>query len=229
MSTFCLVHGAFHGAWCFERLVPELEALGHVATAIDLPSDEIGPTFSDYASVVADALGDAGDVVLVGHSLAGMTIPLVAARRPVRRLVFLAALLPIPGRPMLEQMKDETDMLTNHMRFVGPDDQGRAHWPDPERAIAAFYADCDPQVARWAAERLRPQARSPHAEPFPLDSIPDLDNVYVLCRDDRSVNPEWSRRVVPERLGIEPTEMDGGHSPFLARPAELARLLDGLA
>jgi pimeloyl-ACP methyl ester carboxylesterase len=229
MSTFCLVHGAFHGAWCFERLVPELEGLGHTAMAVDLPSDEVGPTFSDYARVVTDALGDADDVVLVGHSLAGATIPLVAAARPVRRLVYLAALLPIPGRPLMDQMRVEADMLTEYMSFVELDDQGRAHWPDRDRAIDAFYADCEAEDARWAAAQLRPQSRTPLAEPCPLDSMPDVESFYAICRDDRSVNPDWSRRVVPERLGIEPTEIDGGHSPFLGRPSELARLLDGLA
>ena len=58
MSTFALVHGAWHGAWCWEQLTPELEALGHRVIAMDLPCDDGAATFDDYADVVCDAVGD---------------------------------------------------------------------------------------------------------------------------------------------------------------------------
>ena len=81
MATFGLVHGAWHGAWCWDLLVPELELRGHAAIAMDLPCEDREATFFDYADTVTAALGDSSDVVLVGHSLAGMTIPLVGLRR----------------------------------------------------------------------------------------------------------------------------------------------------
>ena len=86
MATFGLVHGAWHGAWCWDLLVPELEFRGHAAIAMDLPCEDREATFFDYAETVSSALLDSSDVVLVGHSLAGMTIPLVALRRPIRML-----------------------------------------------------------------------------------------------------------------------------------------------
>jgi pimeloyl-ACP methyl ester carboxylesterase len=92
VSTFALVHGACHGAWCWERLTPELEGRGHRVVAVDLPTEGRSAGNVRYAEIVAESLsGLEDDVVVVGHSLAGLTIPLVAALRPVRRLVFLCA------------------------------------------------------------------------------------------------------------------------------------------
>jgi pimeloyl-ACP methyl ester carboxylesterase len=97
LSTFVLVHGAFHGAWCWDLVRPDLEAAGHAVIAIDLPCDDPSAGNVRYAEVVSEDIGSAGDVILVGHSLGGLTIPLVAASRTVRRLVFLNAFIPIPG------------------------------------------------------------------------------------------------------------------------------------
>src|SRR5690242_17823573 len=99
MATFVLVHGAWHGGWCWDRLVPELAAAGHQSVVMDLPIEDPSATFEDYASVVVDAAAGAGagsgsDVVVVGHSLGSMVIPLVAARRPVSALVFLCGVIP---------------------------------------------------------------------------------------------------------------------------------------
>src|SRR5687768_3037094 len=95
VASFCLLHGSWHGAWCFDQLTPYLTAAGHQAHAIQLPSDQPGTTCSDYAEQVAREMDELGnDAILVGHSFAGLTIPLVAARRPVSRLVYLAALIP---------------------------------------------------------------------------------------------------------------------------------------
>src|SRR5437764_9043882 len=104
MAVFGLVHGVCAGGWCWELLTPYLEAAGHDGVAADLPCEDPAATFSDYAGVVDEALGSASeDVVLVGHSTGGLTIPLVAARRPVRELVFLCGLIPEPGRSAAEQ------------------------------------------------------------------------------------------------------------------------------
>src|SRR5689334_1882398 len=92
-----LVHGSYHGGWCWDRLRPELEARGHRVTQVDLPISDPTLGASEYADVVAAAIPETSEPVLVGHSMAGLVIPLVAARRPVRRLVFLAAFLAVPG------------------------------------------------------------------------------------------------------------------------------------
>ena len=112
MTTFALVHGGYHGAWCWERLTPLLQQAGDDVVTMDLPLEDGTATFDTYADVVCAALdGCDDDVVLVGHSYAGNTIPLVAARRPVRHLVFLCAMIPDVGRSLAEQLADKPEML----------------------------------------------------------------------------------------------------------------------
>jgi pimeloyl-ACP methyl ester carboxylesterase len=228
MATFCLVHGSWHGPWCFERLVPHLEATGHRAIAVDLRSDVPGSTCSEYVETIGQELADADDeVIVVGHSFGGLTVPLVAEHRPVRRLVYLAALIPKPGMSMSEQFEAEDGILVPE-GGRDLDDQERSYWSDRETAIAAMYSDCTPDDAEWAWSQLRPQSRAAQNEVCPLDHLPDLPTSYVVCRDDRMVSAEWARNGARDRLGIDPIEIEGGHSPFLTRPSELADLLAGL-
>jgi pimeloyl-ACP methyl ester carboxylesterase len=228
VSTFALVHGAWHGAWCWERLTPELVARGHRVVAPDLPSDDPAATFITYADVVIDALAGEDDVVLVGHSLAGNTVPLVAARRPVSRIVYLCAVIPIPGRSFNEQARIERDtFIRGYEAGLTVDDQGRSSWVDEDIARHTFFADCDERDARAAFERLRPQATAPYDVPCPIDAFPTTPRTYVLCQEDRIVNPDWSRRVAKGRLDAELVELPGSHSPFLSRPAALAEILCG--
>ena len=228
MSTFALVHGAWHGGWCWERLTPELERLGHRVVAVDLPSDEPEALFDDYAAHVVAALDGADDdVVVVGHSLAGHTIPLVAARRPVRRLVFLCALIAQPGASFVDQLRADPDMFVpGYEAGLAPaDERPLRRWVDFAVARETMYADCDEADARAAFDRLRPQASTPYFEPCSLAAFPDVPATYVVAAEDRIVNPAWSRRAAPERLGVEAVELPGSHSPYLARPATLAELL----
>jgi pimeloyl-ACP methyl ester carboxylesterase len=228
VATFALIHGAWHGAWCFERLTPELEARGHQVVAVDLPGDDPAATFETYANRVVWALADERDeLVLVGHSLGGMTIPLVAARRPVRRLIYLGAFVPVPGRSFAEQLADEPDTVLPEFRAgLGErDEQGRSRWIDEAVAQRVLYADCDEHVAHAAFQRLRPQAQAPYGVPCGLERLPSVPATYVVCTEDRILKPQRSRRVAHDRLGAELVELPGSHSPFLSRPGELAGVL----
>jgi pimeloyl-ACP methyl ester carboxylesterase len=230
MTTFVLVHGAWHGAWCWERLVPELEARGHSAIAMDLPSDEPAATFETYADEIVEAMknSQAADIVLVGHSLAGLTVPLVAARYPIRRLVYLCALPAIPGLSFVDQLGTEKMLNMEYVAGMGDTDaQGRRGWADEDLARQFMYADCDDETAEGAIARLRPQAQSPYSIPCPLDSYPSVPTTYIVCSEDRLVNPDWSREFAKSRLGAELVELPGSHSPFMSRPAELAEILVG--
>jgi pimeloyl-ACP methyl ester carboxylesterase len=231
VTTFALVHGAWHGAWCWERLRPELEARGHRTVAADLPCDDPRATFAEYADVVVRALeGEGDEVVVVGHSLAGLTIPLVAARRPVRALVYLCALVPVPGASLRDQLRAEPDtFVPGYERgLAAPDGSRLARWADFAVACETLYGDCTEADARWAFERLRPQSSAAYAVPCPLEALP-APATSVVCAEDRIVDPARSRRVAAERLGVEPVELPGGHSPFLSRPGELAAVLDAQA
>lgn len=228
MTTFGLVHGAWHGAWCWERVVPELEARGHRAVAVELPAEDTGAGCARYAEVVVDALREAeGDVVLVGHSLGGLTIPLVAAARPVRRLVFLCALLPQPRSSLTEQLGEETVFSPGWSELASSQishDDGSSSWPE-EAAVRALYHDCPPHLALHAARRLRRQVWLGANEASSLSEWPDVESNYILCTADRCIDPAWAREAARRRLGVTALELPGGHSPMLSRPAALADAL----
>jgi pimeloyl-ACP methyl ester carboxylesterase len=233
MTTFALVHGAWHGAWCWERLTPLLHQAGHDVVTMDMPSEDGTATFDTYADVVCAALeGHGDDVVLVGHSYNGNTIPLVAARRPVRHLVYLCAMVPDIGRSVFDQMSDELEMLNPVAYEQGlsvPDEQLRQVWTDLDIACTMFYGDCDEPTTRAALERLRPQSAYPAILPSSLAEFPAVKTTYIVCSEDQILRPEWSRRTARERLGAELIELPGDHSPFYSRPSVLADVLLGLA
>ncbi|MBA3327217.1 MAG: alpha/beta hydrolase [Solirubrobacterales bacterium] len=228
MTTFCFVHGAWHDAWSWKWLIAELDQFGHHAIAVELPCEDPEATFETYAEVVAASLSQApDDLVLVGHSLAGLSVPLVASLRPVGRIVFLCALLAAPGRSLVEQLQDEPDMIRARYRDgLAEDERGRTRWVDFDIAREVMYADCSEEIARAAFDHLRPQGKNiPYSQRNELDALPNVPMTYVICEEDQLVNPAWARQAVPERLGIEPDFLPGGHSPFLSRPRDLARLL----
>jgi pimeloyl-ACP methyl ester carboxylesterase len=224
MATFGLVHGGFHGAWCWERLIPELAARGHDAVAMDLPSDDPEATLSDYVAAAVDALaGVEAPLILVGHSMGGLVIPHVARHRPVTRLVFICAMFdnlpePPPGVAIPEVDRDAFD---RNLLTV----DGGVTRISPEAAAGAFFPDCDPADVAWAVGRLRPQGHAP-ATPL-VAPWPDVPVSLIVGAEDRGT--DYTQRVVAPRVGVEPIELPGGHSPFLARPAALAEVLDRLA
>ena len=227
MTTFALVHGAWHGAWCWDAVARVLDDDGHETVAVDLPCEDPAASFDDYADVVVRSLeGRSDDVVVVGHSLAGQTIPLVAARRPVRALVYVCALLPSPGCSLRQLIEEQPDMLLPDYRagLELVDDQGTTRWCDDAVARQTFFADCDDDAARAAIERLRPQATAPYALPCSLTALPAVPATYVVCADDRLVNPEWSRLAAPA-VAQRVVELPGGHSPFLSHPRDLVAVL----
>ena len=217
--TFVLVHGAWHGAWCWERFIPEIEARGHRAIAIDLPIEDGTATFDTYADVIDAALTGSDDVVLVAHSLGAMAIPIVAARRPVRAMVFVCGVMPLlGGRPWDEGPPMEAPGVTSPL--VRADD-GSVSWPDVTSAQAAMYNASDPADAAWCFSNLRPQNSSSLWGEYPLTSWPDAPALMIGATEDRLVTMEWTRYTA-ERLGIELVEIGGDHSPFLGRAGELA-------
>ena len=230
MTTFGLVHGAWHGGWCWQYLIPELEARGHRAVAMDLPTEDPQAGAEGYAAIVRRALDSFDeDVVLVGHSLAGLTIPVVASLRPVRHLIYLCAIIPRPGAAWDDVAAEQPPFghYQSSTPAVGHPD-GSASCPE-ERAVELFYHDCPADRARWAAGLLRRQNWRVSQEITPLAAFPDVPASSILCTGDRVVDPAWSRAAAQGVLGVRPIELSGGHSPFLAQPARLADVLHGLA
>jgi pimeloyl-ACP methyl ester carboxylesterase len=230
VTTFGLIHGAWHGAWCWDLLRPELERRGHDSIAADLPCDDPTAGVERYVeTALATFDGVVGDLVVVGHSLGGLTAPFVAARTAARRLVLIAALLPEPGRTLLDQVPDNPDMFVPEMDGKWrTNDDGTTEW-SAEWATRAFYDDCPPERAAWACARLRRQGAPPYVEVTPLQMWPDVPTSYIATTKDKIIGSGWQRRVAKARLGIEAIDIRTAHSPFLSTPAAVADILGELA
>jgi pimeloyl-ACP methyl ester carboxylesterase len=226
---FVLVHGGFHGAWCWDLLIPELERRGHQAVALDLPGHgkraHEEATLAGYRDAVVERL-EPGDVLL-GHSLGGFIVSVAAdaAVDRVRHVVYLAAGLPVEGASM--HASGSAGALGDSRTIEVSEDGQRATWRSVEAAIDFFYHDCPRELAEWAYGLLTPQPLAPLLEPI---SIPrywkaNLPRSLVLCRQDHAGGGPASVERNTRRLGVEPLWMDTSHSPFLSRPAECAEVI----
>ena len=225
---FVLVHGAYHGAWCWDALRTELDRDGHSSTAVDLPCQDPDAGAERYADdVIASAPKTPDGVVLVGHSLAGLTIPIVAGRIRTVMAIYLCALLPVPGLSFdAQHAESSTGFTPSEPPLQGTD--GSTIWRE-RGAVEIFYHDCDPDVATASARLLRPQHWRITQEVTPLREWPQVPAAYILCTGDRAVSPAYSARAAREQLRVEAVEMAGGHSPFLSRARELAATLARLS
>jgi pimeloyl-ACP methyl ester carboxylesterase len=225
MATYVLIHGAASDSWYWHRVVPLLRGRGHDVVAPDLPCEDDSATFSDYADVVVDAIGDRRDLVVVAQSLGGFTGPLVCDRILVDLLVMLNAMVPTPGESG-EEWWDNT-RYGDAFRAKALKD-GRN--PDDDFDLdVVFFHDVPEEVRNEAMARGgKDQSVTPLAEPWPLKKWPEVPTRFIAARDDRFLPVDFLRRPAEERLRIDPHEIDGGHLVALSRPQELVELLERL-
>jgi pimeloyl-ACP methyl ester carboxylesterase len=224
-----LVHGSYHGGWCWDLLRPELERIGHRVITMDLPVSQPGLGADDYAQAIEDVLDPTSEPILVAHSAGGLVTPMVAARRPIRRLIFIAAFLPVPGQSAADQRAAEPIGGTYAATTAEWEDRGENVWMvGPNTARELFFNDVPDEVTSWAIERLQPQCYDVMNEVTPLTAWPDVQSSVIVCGGDHAINPEWVRSAARDRLGTEAVEIRGGHSPFMSRPRELARIIHSL-
>lgn len=223
MATYVLIHGASSDSWYWHRVVPALRNRGHDVVAPDLPCDDDSAGLPEYADTVVKAIGDRTDLIIVAQSLAGFTAPLVCERVPVKLLVMLAAMVPSPGESPGDWWKNtgyEEAVRAQKKREGRPADE-------PFDVKTIFFHDVPRKVVAEAFKRgERQQANTPMLKPWPLRAWPDVPTRFLLCRQDRFFPAEFMRRVVKERLGIVPDEMDSGHLPALAHPRALVTRLE---
>jgi pimeloyl-ACP methyl ester carboxylesterase len=214
MATYVLIHGAGSTSWYWHLVTPELAARGHDVVAVDLPADDDSAGLEEYTDVVVDAIGDRRDLILVAQSMGGLTAPLVADRIPVDLIVLVAAMVPTPG-------ESGGDWWVNTRHAEAREAAGGGDDP-----VELFLHDVPAAVQAESVAHLKDQSGTPFEKPWPLAAWPDVPTRFLLCRDDRFFPAEFQRRVVRERLGIVPDEMDGGHLPALAHPHELVERLE---
>ena len=215
MSTFALIHGAGDVGWYWHLVEDELRRRGHDTVAPDLPCDDDAAGLPEYTDAVVEAIADKTDLVVVAQSLGGFTAPLVCERVPATLMVLVAPMIPAPNEA-------PADYWAN-TRYG---DEARETYEDD---IALFYHDVPAELASEALKRGRRQSEARMGEPSPLAAWPDVPTRVLLCRDDRLFPATFVRRVARERLGIPPDEIDGGHTPALSRPKELADRLEAYA
>jgi len=224
--SFVLVHGGQQGAWAWDLVLPELRRHSHAAVAVELPAGDPEAGAERYAEIVGEA-ADAlpGDVVLVGHSMGGLTIPLVAARRPISRLIFVCAAYPEPGRSHMQVKAEEPGEAVNSSASAAWQQPGDFHMLPRELARELFFGDCQRDLQDWALARLRLQARRPLREITPLEAWPETPRTVIITTEDRCIPRESARRTAVRLFGSEPIELPGGHCPSLSRPKALADVM----
>ena len=218
MATFVLIHGAADSGWFWHLVEAELRGRGHDTVAPDLPCDDDAAGLAEYTDAVVAAVGDHTDLVVVAQSFGGFTAPLVCDRIPADLLVLLAGMVPAPGEA-------PDDWSANTGFAQARREQAERDGPAPDDDIALFFHDVPPDLAAEAMRRARHQSDTPGKRPWPLPAWPKVPTRFLLCRDDRFFPAEFLRRVVRDRLGFTPDEIDGGHCVALSRPRELPERL----
>ena len=240
MSTYVLVHGSWHGSWCWNKVLPRLEEAGHRVIAIDLPghggdgTSLRDVTLQSYVTCVTDVLDGLGPderAILVGHSRGGVVISQAAEQRPekIERLVYLAAYLLRNGETMFATALSDTEsLIVSHLEV----NEAEGWHMVRERGMReCLYSDCSEEDIALARSRLSPEANLPAVTPVRVSDarFGRVPRVYVECLRDRVVSPAMQRRM-QARLPCERVlSLETGHSPFLSAPEELVRHLLSVA
>ena len=237
MTTFVLVHGASHGSWCWDKVVPLLEAQGHSAIAVDLPGNTYGEfdiphsevTLGTYAQHVCEVLDELDEpVVLVGHSLGGLTITQTAEYRPdkVKTLVYLTAVLIGPGESFIPaEPRDPESMrkaLNREGRSTLSDDLSTVIY-DAASVRDLFFNDCSDDDFTWARSMLAPQPASPYIDLMQTteENFGRVPRVYIECLKDQAIPTEFQKLMYTKLPCQRVMTLDTGHSSFLSAPEDL--------
>ena len=220
MPTAVLIHGAWHGAWCWDLVADELGAQGVTVFAPDLPLAGLAAD----AAIARAALESAGDeVVVCAHSYGGLVVS-DAARglSNVQHIVYLAAFMTDPGERAAELLASHPTAL---LEALVTTDEGISI--DPRRAHEVFYGDSDEVVAASCTSRLRPVSADLGAAVTPPDPAWQTApaTTFVVCTADRAVAPALQRKMATRASSTVEWPVD--HSPFLTRPGEIADLIVG--
>jgi pimeloyl-ACP methyl ester carboxylesterase len=237
MKTFILVHGSWHNAWNWHRVVPLLEKAGHRAIAIDLPGmgRDKTPIKEVHLKTSAEKICELMDtiernVILVGHSKNGIMISQAAEFRPdkIEKLVYLAAYLVPNGKTQREfSLQDSNGMLKPYVRM---NDDGTGHTLDHEIYKAGLYADCDDYITDLAKVLLSEESVETGITPLELteENYGRVPRIYIECTEDKAVTPFIQRKMYTETLCEKVYSLPTSHSPFFSRPQQLVDILCSL-
>jgi pimeloyl-ACP methyl ester carboxylesterase len=238
LSTFVLIHGAWHGAWCWDKVAPLLEQAGHEVVRFDLPGhgEDRTPaaevTLEGYTGRVVEALDALAEpVVLVGHSLSGTVISQAAERHreKIEKLVYLCALLLPSGKSAIEaSQEDGASVILKNAEVE--EDRGRILLGE-EGMRVALYHDCPEEDFERARHLISPQPLFPLGTPVEVTdgNFGSVRRTYVRTTQDRAVSPAAQEKMYTDLPCEKVVSMATGHLPFFSAPVELAGHLDSLA
>ena len=232
MSRFVFVHGAWHGAWCWSKVVPLLEGRGHQAIALDLPGHGRDDTpitqvtFDAYCNKLREILeAQPEPVILVGHSMGGRVITQVAELRPdkIKTLVYVAGILLRNGEDTAPEDPDADETLSERSMITSDDGMFQILHADAMREL--LFHDCSDEDAGMAMALLESrQASQPMTIPMRLaeENFGRIRKVYIECLQDRAVTPAQQKMMYTLTPCDKIISMNASHSPFLSAPRELA-------
>ncbi len=226
MSEFVLVHGSGQNAESWSPVAELLRQSGHQVHTPELPKHAMGLKIEDYAAQIAKTVTQPG-AVIVAHSQNGILLPVVAGLCDCALLVFVAAVIPKPGRCVRDQFTADPSMFSEAWIKAG------SRWSDPTQvddlASEFLFHDCDEPTRLWALKTMDVMSsRDLITELSPLDVWPDIPSQCLVASQDRTLSPDWIRRASLERLGREAVEIEAGHCPHMSRPAEVAAHLESM-
>jgi pimeloyl-ACP methyl ester carboxylesterase len=221
MPAITLIHGSTQNASCWDLVRPFLHESGHTTATIELPADRPDFSASDFANLAAEQIAD--DAVVVAHSASGILLPLIAERRRVQALVYVAAVIPVAGMSVMQQIESDPEMLSSEWVSAGP------RWSDPanwrELAERFLFHDVVADDREWAYSTLRPmRLDAAFREPLTFSNQPDVRSLCVIAVRDRTINPKWQERVWRARGAgtISLLHSTSGHCPHVSTPREIA-------
>ena len=234
VRPFVLVHGAWHGAWCWSRVLPRLRAAGREAHALTLTglADRRHQLSADIRlrTHVDDVAGliefeELDDVILVGHSYAGMVITGVAdallarGSKALRHLVYVDAIVPRPGESWSSTQSPETVAA----RLQAVKEAGGAGIPPPPAEALGLRGE----DAAWVDRRMTPQPAGIYQDPLAFDAgrVAGLPRTFIDCVSPALPTIAESRRRVRSEPGWSVIELATGHDAMVSAPEELSRLL----
>jgi pimeloyl-ACP methyl ester carboxylesterase len=237
-NTYVLVHGAWMGKFCWADVISKLETAGHSALALDLPGhgDDTTPleavTLEGYRDAIVQSIGDRTDVILVGHSMAGMPISMVAEAisSQLKALVFVSAYLPRDGETLLQLSQEDKES------HVGPNwrQEDPEHYSPPwiaeEGLVDVFCADCSSQIQALVKSHHRPEPLAPFVTPVALteSGYGSVPRYYIETLDDHAVSHQLQTLMLDRVTVQQRFQLPSSHSPFFSMPDRLVDCLTTL-
>ncbi|GEN99257.1 peptidase M13 [Novosphingobium sediminis] len=242
MAGFVLIHGSWHGGWCFDPVAALLRARGHTVVTPTLPG--MGGSAEELAAVTLGEWGEfaaqhcrdlkaelgGAPVVLGGHSRGGLVVSTAAERDPAAMdaLVYICAMM-LPSGVSRAEFKTLEEPNPDFDAIISKVHDGAATVVDPARARPVFAQLSPPELVAGVLPRLVAEPHGPRSEPLQLtaERWGSRPRTYVECTADRTIPIASQRRMQAMSPGARVVTLDADHSPYLSRPVELADALEG--